>query len=330
MKHGLIRALLIALAAVAAMAALAAGLSRLIYGRSLRATAYEWKLRRDYATDRTAEEEVARLEARRAKDAKPYALPASLSFSVNVREWKRAGMQVFTLNDSAESGVCVLYLHGGAYINQFNSHQWRFMDRLARDANCVVVAPAYPLAPWADYRLAQEELLALYDELIEKDPERLILMGDSAGGGLALALAQRLVEGGEALPERLILFSPWVDVSMDNPDILDYVAVEPMLHLELIRVHGQYWAGGGDTHDRHVSPLYGDMRSLPPVTIYCGTRELLYPDIMLARDALGAAGVEVDMHVGRGMNHDYPLMPLPEAEAAVREVIAAVMGTPHG
>lgn len=328
--HKLVRALVIALVAVAALAALAAGLSRLIYGRSLRATAYEWKLRRDNATVRTAEEEIARLEARRAKRAKPYKLRSSLSFSVDVREQERAGMQVFTLNGSADSGVSVLYLHGGAYINQFNSHQWRFMDCLARDANCVVVAPAYPLAPWTDYRLAQEQLLALYGELLGERPERLILMGDSAGGGLALALAQSLVERGEALPERLILFSPWVDVSMDNPDILDYVAVEPMLHLELITIHGQYWAGGGDTHDWHVSPLYGDMRSLPPVTIYCGTRELLYPDIMLARDALGAAGVEVDMHIGRGMNHDYPLMPLPEAETAVREVVATVMGTPHG
>ena len=127
---------------------------------------------------------------------------------------------------------------------------------------------------------------------------------------------------GEALPEGLILLSPWVDVSMDNPEAADLVSVEPLLHLDLMRVHGRWWAGALDVHDPRVSPLYGDMRGLPPVTLYCGTRELLCPDIRLCRDRLEAAGVEVALHIGRGLNHDYPLMPIPEAEAAFRGISA--------
>ena len=321
MKKGL-KIAAVAVASALTLAVCAVGLNRIAYGRSLKATLYEYKLRRQYATDRTAKSEIQRLEARRA-EAEPMAkLPDSLG--VSAEETLRGGMQVFTLNGGGD-GALVLYLHGGAYISGFNAHHWRFMDRLARQTGCTVVAPAYHLAPWADYARAYDDLTALYRALLVENPgRRLILMGDSAGGGLALGLAEALTGAGETLPERLILFSPWVDVSMDNPDIADYLAVEPMLHLDLVKVHGQYWAGDADTHHWQVSPLFGDMTGLPPVTVYCGTRELLYPDILLARDRLEAAGVDVALRVARGLNHDWPLMPIPEADEAFGEIAALV------
>ena len=233
-------------------------------------------------------------------------------------------MQVFTLN-GGDGRPLVLYLHGGAYVNGFNAHQWRFMDRLARETGCMVVAPAYHLAPWADYSRAYTDLTALYAALLAEHPgRRLILMGDSAGGGLALGLAEAMAANGDPLPERLVLFSPWVDVSMDNPDIANYLAVEPMLHFDLVKVHGRYWAGDADTHHWQVSPLFGDMAGLPPVTITCGTRELLYPDILLLRDRLADAGVDVTLRVGLGLNHDWPLMPIPEADALFEAIAEMV------
>ena len=298
-----IRIVLIAAASLLALALCAVGLNRLVYGRSLRATLYEFRLRSRFATDRTAESEVRRLEARRQEAEPRAALPKNMAFSVPVEE---AGRD---------------YLHGGAYVNGFNAHQWRFMDRLARQTGCTVVAPAYHLAPWADYARAYDDLTALYRTLLAEYPgRRLILMGDSAGGGLALGFAEALAANGDPLPERLVLFSPWVDVSMDNPDIADYLPVEPMLHFDLVKVHGRYWAGDADTHFWQVSPLFGDMAGLPPVTMTCGTRELLYPDILLARDRLAEAGVDVTLRVGRGLNHDWPLMEIPEADAIFEEV----------
>jgi len=306
---------------------LAAGLSRVVYGRSLRASVYTLMLRRRYGHPRTPEAETERLEARREAGEKPYRLPEKLTLRAALTESEREGMQVFTLNDGGDAQTTVLYLHGGAYINSFNAYQWRFMDRLATEANCRVVAPAYHLAPWADHTRAYRDLTGLYRDLISEHPgRRLLLMGDSAGGGLALGLAEALAAAGDALPEALILFSPWVDVSMDNPDIAAYIPRDPILHLELCRLHGQYWAGSADAHHWQVSPLYGDMAGLPPVTVYCGTHELLCPDILLACDRLTAAGVQTTLHVGRGLNHDYPLMPIPEAEAAVRQVVAMVRG----
>ena len=316
-----LRIIAIVLISSLTLALCAVGLNRIVYGRSLKATLYEYKLRRQFATDRTAESEIERLAARRSEPEPVAALPENLRFSVPVEEADRDGLRVFTLNADG-NGPLVLYLHGGAYINGFNAHQWRFMNRLARETGCTVLAPAYHLAPWADYARAYADLTALYRALSEENPgRRLILMGDSAGGGLALGLAEALSGGGDPLPERLILFSPWVDVSMDNPDIADYLAVEPILHFDLVKVHGQYWAGEADTRHWQVSPLFGDMTHLPPVTIYCGTRELLYPDILLARDQLAAAKVDVTLRVGQGLNHDWPLMPIPEAEAAFREIV---------
>ena len=325
MKKKWKRAMLILLAAAVILGLLTVGASHLIYGRSVRASIYELMLRRRYANDRTAAQEVERLEARRAAGETPCRLPESVAFRTTVKEYDREGMQVFSLNDDAGGDVTVLYLHGGAYINNINAYQWRFMDRLAAEAHCRVIAPAYHLAPFGDYARAYEDLTGLWAELAEAHSGgRLLLMGDSAGGGLALGLAQSLVRSGAPLPERLILFSPWVDVSMENPEIERYVPVEPILHLELVKVHGRYWAGEGDTHQWQVSPLYGDMTGLPPVKLYCGTRELLYPDILLASERLRDAGVDMSLHVARGLNHDYPLMPLPEAEATVREVIEMV------
>ena len=315
-----IRIVLIAAASLLALSLCAVGLNRLVYGRSLRATLYEFRLRSRFATDRTAESEVRRLETRRQEAEPRAALPKNMAFSVPVEETGRDGLQRFTLNGGG-SGPLVLYLHGGAYVNGFNVHQWRFMDRLARQTGCTVVAPAYHLAPWADYARAYDDLTALYRTLLAEYPgRRLILMGDSAGGGLALGFAEALAANGDPLPERLVLFSPWVDVSMDNPDIADYLPVEPMLHFDLVKVHGRYWAGDADTHFWQVSPLFGDMAGLPPVTMTCGTRELLYPDILLARDRLAEAGVDVTLRVGRGLNHDWPLMEIPEADAIFEEV----------
>ena len=312
------RIIAIVVASALVLAACILGLNRIVYGRSLKATLYEYRLRRQFATGRTADSEVRRLEARRLEPEPVAALPDGLS--VSAEETQRDGLRLFTLNGDG-TGPLVLYLHGGAYVNGFNAHQWRFMDRLARQTGCTVVAPAYHLAPWADYTRAYDDLMALYRALTAENPgRRRILMGDSAGGGLALGLAEALAGAGDALPERLILFSPWVDVSMENPDVSDYLAVEPMLHFELVKVHGQYWAGAADTHHWQVSPLFGDMTGLPPTTVYCGTRELLYPDIRLAFDRLLAAGVDAALRVGTGLNHDWPLMPIPEADAAFEEI----------
>ena len=322
------RRLLIIIGTLAMLCLLAVGLSHLVYGRSLQASVYEILLRRRFATDQTPEGEIERLKRKKEKGESKYELPEDLSFRSGIEEADFNGMQVFMLNGDAAGDADVLYLHGGAYINPFNVYQWKFMDRLASAADCRVIAPAYHLAPFADYRQAYEDLIGLYREMI-KDERRIVLMGDSAGGGLALGFAEALLISGDVLPSQLILFSPWVDASMENSDIAEYIQVDPILHLDIVKIHGRVWSGGDDTKYWPVSPLYGDMEGLPPVTIYCGTREILYPDILRLMERFDAAGVSARLVAGRGLNHDYPLMPLPEADKAVREVIELVTVQPN-
>ena len=320
----LLRAFVVLLLAACLLLAGAFGTSYIVYGRSLKASAYELVLRYRNRKHPTPEEESARLEAKLGEGEQPCVLPSYMAFRVPVAETGMNGMQVFTLNPGG-GDVTVLYLHGGAYVNGFNAYQWRFMDRLARETGCEVIAPAYHLAPFGDCERGCLDIAGLFASLSEAYPDRrFVLMGDSAGAGLALASAEYLAGRGGPLPEQLILFSPWVDVTMENPDVQDLIRAEPMLDLDLMLLHGKIWAGDKDPHDWRVSPLFGEMAGLPPVTIYCGTRELLYPDILLAQEKLQAAGVDSTLHVGRGLNHDYPLMPIPEAEQAIREIEAQV------
>ena len=324
MRKRVLRAIACAVCAALALALCAVVASRAIWGRTLYATIYEWHLRRHFATSRTPETEVERLEARRAVGEPRYELPEGFRFDVSVGRATQDGVDCFTLNAEGD-GVCVFFLHGGAFINNFNAHHWRFLNRLARETGCEVFAPNYHLAPFGNCERAFEELVPLYAGFAAaRAGRRIVLMGDSAGGGLALGLAQALVREGLPLPERLVLFSPWVDLSMDNPDIASLVPVDPVLHLGLVKVHGVYWADDLDVHDPRVSALFGEMAGLPPVTLYTGTRELLYPDLLLLNAALEGAGVAVDFHIGHGLNHEYPLMPIPEGARAVREVEALI------
>lgn len=321
-----IRILIAAAVALAVLAGCAAALSFIVYGRSPQATAYEIILRFRHADDRTPEEETARLEAKRGTAEAPSALPAWLKARVETAETEYAGLQTFVLNPGGGSAT-VVYLHGGAYVNGFNAHQWRLLNKLSDKTECEILAPAYHLASYGDCVRGCEDVTALFCAVAEARPgRRIILMGDSAGGGLAMAVAENLVARGGLLPERLILYSPWMDVSMDNPDIEALIPVDPILHFDLTQLHGRYWAGDSDVHDWRASPLFGEMTGLPPVTIYCGTRELLYPDLLLTRDKLEAAGVDLDFRARRGMNHDYPLMPIPEAGAALAETAALITG----
>ena len=185
------RRLLAILGTLLTLTMLATALSLILYGRFPTATVYEWQLRRRFAKDRTPEEEVERLKHRLKKSEPEVELPEDLSFRTPAQSRDYRGMKVFALNwDAGETTV--VYLHGGAYINSFNEYQWRFMDTLAAEARCRVLAPAYHLAPWADFRRAYDDLTALWRALMASEPGRVILMGDSAGGGLALGLAQAL------------------------------------------------------------------------------------------------------------------------------------------
>ena len=215
----------------------------------------------------------------------------------------------------------LLYFHGGAYVALPLTYHWRFLNKVAKHTGMRIIVPMYPLAPVHTYREAFPPLLNLYDYLRdEAGVSHIILMGDSAGGGLAAAFCELLAKKKMQQPHRLILLSPWVDLTMTNPELPKYDEVDPLLGAVGQKEMALQWAGGDDLNNFLLSPLRGDVSGLRNVDIYTGTRELLYPDCMAFYHKLDDAGVTTSIHVGHGLNHVYPFYPTPEAKRAVEEI----------
>ena len=232
--------------------------------------------------------------------------------------------RVFYANEGSTSRNTVFYIHGGAYFMDFTRPHWRLLEKLIKETDAQVIAPAYRLVPFATYREAFDLIVPLYREYCETHPDKnTILMGDSAGGGLALALTEYFKTEGIHMPDRLILLSPWVDVSMDNEQIKEYESVDPFLKVTPLRDCAEQWKGDLDVHDWHLSPIYGDLKGIRNVTVFVGTDGIFYPYItkffgMLDKDPSN------ELIIGEEMNHVYPLFPIPEAKPAVDKIIRTI------
>jgi acetyl esterase/lipase len=164
-----------------------------------------------------------------------------------------------------------------------------------------------------------------YRKVLEYYPDnKIILMGDSAGGGLAAGLSMYFAKKGLPVPDKLILLSPWVDIEMENEEIKDYLEKDPILRYEDLKVDARYWANGHDLKDYRLSPLYGDVSVLKDVTLFTGTHEFFYPDIIRFGQKLEENGVRNRIFVGEKLYHVYPAFPIPEASDALR-IIAQVI-----
>ncbi|MER6177660.1 alpha/beta hydrolase [Streptosporangium sp. NPDC001681] len=213
----------------------------------------------------------------------------------------------------------VIYLHGGAYIDEITKEHWSFVFALA-DAGMRVEVPIYGLAPRHTYREAFPFLTAVYRDLLQTcEAEAVFLAGDSAGGGLALALAQDLAASALPRPGRLILLSPWLDITMSHPDIPVVERRDPWLSSVGLIEAGRAWAAGDDPRDPRLSPVHGDLTGLPPVELFVGTHDVLYPDALLLRER-APHDVQVNLHVVRGAFHVYVLTPVPEGRHAIATI----------
>ena len=227
------------------------------------------------------------------------------------------------LGEPAESPL-VFFLHGGAFSVTFSPQHWRFIAWLSSAARATVIAPDYPLSPEAGWRETLAMARSAYKEALAKARGREVaVIGDSAGGCLALALAHSLRHDGLPRPSRLILISPWLDVSMGNPEIPAVEPLDPVLSAEALRLAGLRYARGCDPADPRVSPLFGDLRNLPPITLFTGTADILNPDARKLRSRMRAEGLPLEFHEYPGMIHDWPLFDFPESAIAKREILRA-------
>lgn len=225
------------------------------------------------------------------------------------------GMDVFTFGDENAKNT-VLYIHGGAYVNQINYQHFLFCFLLSRKLDAYVLAPVYPLAPASSAKQSYELIIELYKRLIQRN--NLILMGDSAGGGFVHSFCQYLKTVDLPQPNKIVTFSPWVDVSMSNPPYDS--ENDPILGEIGLKEIGKSWAGEWDTRDYRVSPLFGDNENLPDTLIFAGEDEIFYSDITKYVESLEGDGVNVRLVTGKGLFHIYPLFPMPETLITLKEI----------
>lgn len=215
----------------------------------------------------------------------------------------------------------VLYLHGGGYIFGSPRTHRALTYRLALSADANVFAPAYRLAPEHKCPAAIEDALAAYDWLVAAGaaPSKIVIGGDSAGGGLALATLLALKDRGGPVPAGAVLFSPWTDLTGGGETMTANAGSDAMFQRETIMGGAALYCGGLDAKDPRVSPLYGDLRGLPPLLVFASTSEMLFSDAARLVEKAKEAGVSVRFEPREGLVHVWPLFhPLmPEAREAL-------------
>jgi acetyl esterase/lipase len=213
----------------------------------------------------------------------------------------------------------ILYLHGGGYVNPPAFLHWWFIARLVKTLGVACTVPRYPLGPEHTCDAGIAFVSEVYRQLVsEHGAERLIVMGDSAGGGLALAMLQQA----KAMPAGLILNAPWLDASVSDPSQIEIERREWLLNRITLRTWGKWWGGSRDLQDPMVSPLFGDLSGLPATLLFAGSADILVAD---ARRLAAAAPGTVRYIEEEGLMHVYPLMPFfPETRRAWIEIKAFV------
>jgi monoterpene epsilon-lactone hydrolase len=215
----------------------------------------------------------------------------------------------------------VLYLHGGGYvIGSPRSHR-HLAAAIARAAGLPALLLDYRLAPEHPFPAALDDAIAAYEWILARGiaPARIVIAGDSAGGGLTMAALLALRERDLPRPGGGVCISPWVDLTLSSPTYTTRAAADPIVTREGIEEMAQAYAGAGDRKAPLISPLFADLRGLPPLLVHVGTDEVLLDDARGLAERARAAGVDVTLEEWPAMIHVWHwfLPMLDEAERAV-------------
>jgi epsilon-lactone hydrolase len=224
----------------------------------------------------------------------------------------------------ANQAAVVLYLHGGGYVlGSMRTHRV-MLAHLARAAGCKVLGLEYRLAPENPFPAPVDDTLTAYRWLLTRgyDPRKIVLAGDSAGGGLVVAAMVAMRYVGEPMPAAGVCLSPWVDMEATGPSFVTNATLDPSVAKDrIVRMAGVYLAGKSPQAPL-ASPIHADLRGLPPLLVQVGSIETLLDDANALTQRARAAGVQVELEVWEDMPHVWqhfaPI--LPEAQQAIARI----------
>jgi triacylglycerol lipase len=244
--------------------------------------------------------------------------PRCLTRALSVRHRQFNDWALCTLQPDPLSGKYVLAIHGGGFAYEATILHWRSYAAIARRSAATVVVPIYPLAPRGTAGTVVPQMADLIASMIhEHGPHNVSVLGDSAGGGIALCAVQELVRRNVTVPARMVLLSPVLDATLSNTEI--QFVNDPMLSVDAIKTQFELWAGDRDLIDPLVSPLYGSLSGLPPTAVYAGSREVLGPDAVVLQDkALATPGADFTFDLRKGEMHGWAMTSrLPEVRSRI-------------
>ena len=263
-------------------------------------------------------------ELRKRLKEPPWIVPDC--FNMTHIELKNFSMKLLSLKENPSQDHVILQLHGGGYMGAVRNAYYVFAglyNEVSR--GCNVLTPDYRVAPEHPYPAALEDAVASYQWLLDKGyyGEQIIVAGDSAGGGLAMALCMYLKDHHMPMPGGVVAMSPWTDLTASGESYETNYERDPLFgNTKDSLIYVNDYAGDHDKMDCYISPLFGDFRGFPPMLIQVGSLEMLLSDSVSVAAKAREQGIRVRLSIYEGMFHVFQMayLNIPESKKAWAEV----------
>lgn len=229
---------------------------------------------------------VFRYYYRKPKGAPNVNIMEEIKKIANIEEYFIDERKVYEIENKnkVNKDAIIIYLHGGGYIGGITRRHANFLYKVLNDTEMKIILPDYPLAP----RYTFLDVFKFIEKLMEKynNEENLIFMGDSAGAAIALAYAQKLGEENKKTPKKMILISPWLDITLKNSKIVEKEKDEKVLNTKVLKFAADKYAGESEQENYLLSPINGPLDKINNLVIFTGTADILNPDAHVFKEKI--------------------------------------------
>lgn len=256
----------------------------------------------------------------------PEAITKSVKRSCIIKEETFEERILWTFSPkNGKSDKVIFYIHGGGYVLNISSVQWNYLAKIVAETKVTIMVTNYPLAPKSNVEEAYDYMHKLYKIFLDRyNGKEVLFLADSAGAGLAISFAQHLNEVNLPQPKKIILSSPWLDVSLTNPDIQNVIPKDNALEINSLKKAGKLWAGKLDVKDPKVSPIYGRFDNIAKISIFIGTAEIFVSDARKLVKKLKKENISFNYYEYPKMLHCWLLLPLPESKVALSQIMKLI------
>ena len=245
----------------------------------------------------------------------------SLKLKSNITKTMFNDMSVYLINEKDSHHTSIIYFHGGAFINQPLPQHFNLVDSIAQQTESTIIFPCYSRLPDSSEVHCLNQLKLYIEKLIDEKPNnRIILMGDSAGGWLALSIATFLRDQHKKTPKQLILFSPWCDLSMSDVNE-NLEKKDPILSHEGLKQIGIMWKKDSSESVQHGYRIDDSLKDIGDIHVYVGSHEIFLSQTQVLKEKAQSQGVNLNLKVVQMMIHDFILFPFKESKEVLSEVV---------